>query len=160
MKGAQTGFTLIELIVVIVILSLLAAAAIPRFLDLEDDAIAAAFDGTVGALRSGVTMARAGYMTDNTEGLPPDDDSNNWPDHLGDLAETEPTFFDGVLETPVPPAPAGRKGWKSQPGWLPSGTNYFYYYDADGDDLYNVAVDKRFFYDPTNGTITVQAGGF
>jgi prepilin-type N-terminal cleavage/methylation domain-containing protein len=52
MKQVQRGFTLIELVMVIVILGVLAAVAIPKFVDLKSDAAAAATQGVAGALSS------------------------------------------------------------------------------------------------------------
>jgi len=51
-RKSQGGFTLIELVIVIVILGILAAVAVPRFLDLESDAREAACDGVWGAIVS------------------------------------------------------------------------------------------------------------
>lgn len=52
MKQAQRGFTLIELVMVIVILGVLAAVAIPKFVDLKSDAQQAAMTGVAGAAAS------------------------------------------------------------------------------------------------------------
>jgi MSHA pilin protein MshA len=55
----QGGFTLIELVAVLVILALLGAMAVPRFVDVSNQALVAAQNGSVAAVRTGHAMAIA-----------------------------------------------------------------------------------------------------
>ncbi len=52
--NAKSGFTLVELVIVIVVLGILAAVAIPRFLDFTGDANQAACKGALGGTRSAI----------------------------------------------------------------------------------------------------------
>lgn len=55
----QRGFTLIELIIVIVILGILAVTAAPRFIDIQSDAKASVLQGVKGALQGGAQLVFA-----------------------------------------------------------------------------------------------------
>lgn len=58
----RKGFTLIELIIVIVLLGLLAAAALPKFSDLETQARSASQDGVIGGFRSAVNIVHGDWL--------------------------------------------------------------------------------------------------
>ncbi|GJI87049.1 type II secretion system protein [Duganella hordei] len=65
-KQAQSGFTLIELIVVIVILGILAATALPRFANLGGDARLASMNAVRGALTSTAATAHGQWLINPT----------------------------------------------------------------------------------------------
>lgn len=53
MKKMQQGFSLVELVIVIVVVGLLAVAALPRFLDVTDEAKKASIEGVAGGFATG-----------------------------------------------------------------------------------------------------------
>lgn len=73
----QAGFTIVELVVVIALLGILAAVALPRFLNVTDDAHAASVRGTGGALRSAVALVKAQAVVEQVTSNNIDFDDNS-----------------------------------------------------------------------------------
>ncbi|MBA6389746.1 type II secretion system protein [Colwellia sp. BRX10-3] len=76
----QSGFTLIELVIVVVILGFLAVTAIPKFLDLTDQAKQANIEGMAGGFATAVSLARAQW---EAEARPKDVSGKNTVDYDG-----------------------------------------------------------------------------
>ena len=74
MKRLQGGFSLIELVIVVIILGLLAVTALPRFLNVTDEAQIANVEGMAGGFATGVSLVRAQW---GAEGRPQLNNANS-----------------------------------------------------------------------------------
>lgn len=131
MNYKHKGFTLIELVVVMVILGVLAATALPKFMNVSTQAHEAAVAATGGAFGTAVAMVKAQYIANGTVGADNDGVTG---------------FGDGLIA-------ANASGWPEEP--LPGGTTL----DNAGDckDLWEALMQNPPTVSTTAGTKDYQA---
>ena len=88
---SQKGFTLIELIIVMVILGIMAAVAVPRYLDSIENAEASAEDAVISAIKNGLKQYANNALVDGGR--------TTWPNNPFDALSEKPTGYteDGDL---------------------------------------------------------------
>lgn len=115
MPRNSAGFTLIELVVVITILGILAAFALPRFIALDTQARVATVNGLMGSVKSGAALARALSMaTGSTASVTMEGQVvnlvNNYPDAAG-IGNAVNTVAGDFTFTPGAPVATGTATW-------------------------------------------------
>ncbi|CAM3870230.1 prepilin-type N-terminal cleavage/methylation domain-containing protein [Vibrio aquimaris] len=104
MQSKRSGFSLVELVVVIVIVGLLAVAALPRFLDVTDSAKKASVEGVAGGYATGVLSARAQWEAESRPSITVNTETYNsvnydgvefWLTRAKNASNTDTGFRDG-----------------------------------------------------------------
>src|SRR5689334_16008322 len=101
-KATQRGFTLIELVVVIVILGILAAFALPKFMGLETQARVASLRALEGTLRSSAAMAHSLWMANGGAAINIEGNAVTMVNGYPNLGTIQNTLQSGTVQAGTP----------------------------------------------------------
>lgn len=148
-KALGAGFTLVELVIVIAIVGILAAIAIPRFIDIRSEAYVASQQSIVGSVRAGILTVAAKNQAAGGSGTFPPNLEDIW-NGIGEAGTAEPGVLPAVCSATnlcfelVIPGGVAEGVWSQS-----AATAYTWDNPTNG-----AGVDSTCTYSSTNGTLT------
>jgi prepilin-type N-terminal cleavage/methylation domain-containing protein len=142
-RHSQTGFTLIELIIVIVILGILAVTVAPRFIDVSDDAQRATTAFEAAAFRAGIKLVYSAYQVRQESPIIMGDKSvqidsvSDWPTGSGSGSGVQfcVNLWDSVVDSSVSITGKSGPGSSLSEGWNAFGNADLCAYSKEAGDL-------------------------